>query len=302
MYVQVEKQNDYNKQLSRKTISQKQSGRESNLELADNLPEAIAQKKLQEIAYSKPCASQTRGFQKIANSSSQVQQAIELQSKADHLVEARMISHPPVIQRLVSGDTMNVWDQEHNQTIALDSGNANTPEKSVSLDGGNITVNVSEHAANHFVNRHTIKEFSFKDENIKDVNSFWETGQTKATVADRGVTVIKGLEKDIKEKVSEGGGAVFSKNNKVAGLTVGYNITLDADDASLNLNSGNFSRGSGIMNMLYPEGPGYDYYSTAELKYIRDKLQTPPYNKVLQLKQKEGSQINEGPSASANVR
>lgn len=190
--------------------------------------------------------------------------------------------------QLVSAGEVNSWAAEHNQTIALESGSETDNFKSVDLASGDITVNITEHAANHFVNRHTKKEFSFKNENIKEVNSFWDAGEDHDSVSEKAEKVIKGLKNAIKEKVEEGGGAVFSKNDTVAGYKVGYNITLNPDDDSID-EDGAYTKGSGKMNMFYPEGGDYDYYEADDLKEIRQKLQAAPHNKVLQLKKENKS-------------
>jgi hypothetical protein len=64
--------------------SQMQSGDASTFQFVDNRPEAIAQRKLQEIANNSPRAIQMRAFQNMANSSPQVNQAAQLQSMADN--------------------------------------------------------------------------------------------------------------------------------------------------------------------------------------------------------------------------
>lgn len=190
------------------------------------------------------------------------------------------------VQRAVSTAVLTTWSNEHNQTIPLESGSKTSALKTVSFDDGDITVTISEHAANHFVNRHTLKEFSFKDENIKRVNSFWPDGATKDTVSTKAETVLTHLAEPIKDMVYDTGeGAVVSKNDTVAGMTVGYNITLAADFDSYDEGTEKYTKGTGCMNMFYPEGQSeYRYYSQQDLVDIRAGLQAHPYNKVLQLK------------------
>lgn len=64
--------------------SQMQSGDASTFQFVDNRPEAIAQRKLQEIANNSPRAIQMRVFQNMSNSSPQVNQAAQLQLMADN--------------------------------------------------------------------------------------------------------------------------------------------------------------------------------------------------------------------------
>ena len=63
--------------------SQMQSGGESTFQFVDNRPEAIAQRKLQEMANNSPQVSQLRAFQDMANKSPQAKQATQLQTMAD---------------------------------------------------------------------------------------------------------------------------------------------------------------------------------------------------------------------------
>ncbi|MDJ0579762.1 DUF4157 domain-containing protein [Crocosphaera sp.] len=207
-----------------------------------------------------------------------------------------------VIQRQVSKEIMELWKREHDQTIPLDSGDENMNVSTVDIKNGDIKVHISEHANNHFVNRHTYKEFSFKDENIKKVNSFWPKGTKQSDVNSNAQKVILGLEDDIKNVVTEeGGGAVFSKNNTVAGMTVGYNITLEADDDETEFDPENntvtYEKGSGNMNMFYPEGDDYTYYSSEELHEIKENLQKDPDKKTLQLRKKGEDQVYQANSS-----
>ena len=64
--------------------SQMQGGGESAFQLVDNRPEAVAQRKLQEIANNSPQVSQPRAFQSIANNSPQAKQSIQLQGMANN--------------------------------------------------------------------------------------------------------------------------------------------------------------------------------------------------------------------------
>ena len=64
--------------------SQKQSGGKSTFQFVDNRPEAVAQRKLQEMANNSPRVAQLRAFQGMANNSPQANQAAQLQSMADN--------------------------------------------------------------------------------------------------------------------------------------------------------------------------------------------------------------------------
>lgn len=76
-------QEDKSQAVSAET-SQLQSGGESTFQFVDNRPEAIAQRKLQEMANNSPQAMQLRAFQKMANNSPQAKQAAQLQVMANN--------------------------------------------------------------------------------------------------------------------------------------------------------------------------------------------------------------------------
>tara|TARA_B110001469_G_C9487684_1_gene244190 strand:+ start:253 stop:489 length:237 start_codon:yes stop_codon:yes gene_type:complete len=58
--------------------SQIQSGGESTFQFVDNRPEAVAQRKLQEMANNSPQVSQLRAFQVMVNNSPQAKQVTQL--------------------------------------------------------------------------------------------------------------------------------------------------------------------------------------------------------------------------------
>ena len=64
-------------------VSQMQSGGESTFQFVDNRPEAVTQRKLQEMADNSPQVQQLRAFQEMANNSPQVSQLKVLQREVD---------------------------------------------------------------------------------------------------------------------------------------------------------------------------------------------------------------------------
>jgi hypothetical protein len=64
--------------------SQKQGGGESTFQFVDNRPEAVAQRKLQEMANNSPQVKQLMAFQDMANNSPQAKKTVQLQAMADN--------------------------------------------------------------------------------------------------------------------------------------------------------------------------------------------------------------------------
>lgn len=77
-------------------VSQKQSGGKSTFQFIDNRPEAIAQKKLQEMANNSSQVKPLRAFQEIANNNSQAKQAAQMQAIADNYSAKKQ---PPIQKR-----------------------------------------------------------------------------------------------------------------------------------------------------------------------------------------------------------
>lgn len=77
------------------TVSKKQSASESTFQFVDNRPEAVTQRKLQEIANNSPQAKQAAQLQAITKNSSQIPKVNQLNTKT---------AHNHTIQRLESGE------------------------------------------------------------------------------------------------------------------------------------------------------------------------------------------------------
>ena len=84
MNTHADKKQENKSQSVAKEVSQKQSGSESTFQFVDNRPEAVAQRKLQEMANNNPQVSQLRAFQDMANNSPQAKQAAQLQAMANN--------------------------------------------------------------------------------------------------------------------------------------------------------------------------------------------------------------------------
>lgn len=86
MNTHADKTQENKSQSVANAVSQKQGGGESTFQFVDNRPEAIAQRKLQEMAKNSPQVKQLRTFQAMANNSRQAKKAVQLQTMADNSV------------------------------------------------------------------------------------------------------------------------------------------------------------------------------------------------------------------------
>lgn len=84
MYAQIEKPKENKSKEVANTVTQKKSAGKQGFGSVDNRPEAIAQRKLQEIANNSPQAMQLRVFQTMVNNSPQAKQAAQLQAMPDN--------------------------------------------------------------------------------------------------------------------------------------------------------------------------------------------------------------------------
>lgn len=67
MNTHADKTQENKSQSVANTVSQKQGNGDSTFQFVDNHPEAVAQRKLQEMANNSPRVSQLRSFQVMAN-------------------------------------------------------------------------------------------------------------------------------------------------------------------------------------------------------------------------------------------
>ena len=84
MNTHADKTQENKSQAVSTSISQMQNSRESTFQFVDNRPEAVAQRKLQEMANNNPQVSQLMAFQDMANNSPQAKQSAQLQAMADN--------------------------------------------------------------------------------------------------------------------------------------------------------------------------------------------------------------------------
>ena len=84
MITRADKTQENKSQSVAKAVSQKQSSGESTFRFVDNRPEAIAQRKLEEMANNSPQVRQLKAFQDMADNSYQAKQMAQLQAMADN--------------------------------------------------------------------------------------------------------------------------------------------------------------------------------------------------------------------------
>lgn len=84
MNTHADKTQENKSQSVANAVSHRQSSSESTFQFVDNRPEAVAQRKLQELANNSPRARQLKAIQEIANKSPQVKQAAQLQEMANN--------------------------------------------------------------------------------------------------------------------------------------------------------------------------------------------------------------------------
>jgi hypothetical protein len=84
MNTHADKTQENKSQSVANAFSQKSSSSESTFQFVDNRPEAVTQRKLQEMANNSPQVSQLRAIQEMANNSPQAKQTAQLQAMADN--------------------------------------------------------------------------------------------------------------------------------------------------------------------------------------------------------------------------
>ena len=84
MNTHADKTQDNKNQSVANGVSQVQVGGEATFQFIDNRPEAVAQRKLKEMANNSPRTMQLIAFQDMANNSPQAKQAAQLQAMADN--------------------------------------------------------------------------------------------------------------------------------------------------------------------------------------------------------------------------
>jgi hypothetical protein len=84
MHTHADKKQENKSQSVANTVPQKQNGGETTFQFVDNRPEAVTQRKSQEIANNSPQVSQLRASQDMANNSAHAEQVAQLQPMADN--------------------------------------------------------------------------------------------------------------------------------------------------------------------------------------------------------------------------
>lgn len=84
MNIHVDKNQENKRQSEANSVSLKLGVSESTFQFVDNRPEAVAQRKLQEMVNNSPQARQLRAFQEMANNSPRAKQATQLQTMGNN--------------------------------------------------------------------------------------------------------------------------------------------------------------------------------------------------------------------------
>lgn len=84
MNTHIDKNQENKSQSVANEHSQKQGSSESTFQFVDNRPEAVEQRKLQEMANNSPQVMQLKAFQDMANNSPQARQIAQMQAMVDN--------------------------------------------------------------------------------------------------------------------------------------------------------------------------------------------------------------------------
>ena len=98
-------------------VSQKQSGAESTFQFVDNRPEAVAQRKLQEMANNSPQVSQLIAFQEIAYNTPQGKRAAQLQQVDQGSVIQRAVSEERIVALIQQASEQVGWSDATYETV-----------------------------------------------------------------------------------------------------------------------------------------------------------------------------------------
>ncbi len=113
MYEQVEKPKENKSKTVANSVSQKQSRGGSTFQVVDNRPEAVAQRKLQEIAQNRPKEKQAGQLKSMADNHSAQQQLIQKNEKNTGLPENKITG----MENLSDYSMDDVKVQTHNQSL-----------------------------------------------------------------------------------------------------------------------------------------------------------------------------------------
>jgi hypothetical protein len=176
-----------------------------------------------------------------------------------------------VVQRQTDVDE-NTWRLNHQGNIALGSGSDTITVHRHVVNSG-ITVKIKEKDRNHFCTGHTVREFSFDDENIERSarSSFWPLGMTPSGVLGIADEVLGTLHSEIEEAVGEGS-VVSKRAHKHKGVT--YTILISVKPKTDSINEfGLYEEGTARLEQFYPtSGTGILGADQADLKQIKKKL------------------------------
>ncbi|MBK8174465.1 MAG: DUF4157 domain-containing protein [Rhodospirillales bacterium] len=168
------------------------------------------------------------------------------------------------------------WRDHHKGTVALNSGSTATIVHTYAVNGS-INAIVTEKDLNHFLNGHTIREFSFETENIERSgrSTFWPETTTRQDVISYASAVLTSLKDRIIEAVGQSE-TINERKYKHGGIDYVLSISTDPDSGEndpFDDLTGNWLSGTARLQQFYPiSGTGISFADELDLKGVKARL------------------------------
>lgn len=193
-------------------VSQKQSGGGSTFQFADNRPEAIAQRKLQEMGNNTQQVSQLRAFQDMANSSPRAKQVAQLQAIADDpSIQQQQLIHKKENNVGLSNNLKSSIESRSN--MSMDNVNAVQlmKKKGTPLDGAHLRVDQFGD------NWSTLdRETYMKNHDLKEQSSKFAEGKFIKTLKDGSIILTDTTGQYWRHEHAQNVGQYYDKNHTVS--------------------------------------------------------------------------------------
>lgn len=173
-----------------------------------------------------------------------------------------------VIQRVISDST---WQSTHKGTILLDSGSEATVLLTHPVNS-KINATVTEKDLFHFCTGHTVKYFSFEEDNItrSAASTFWPAGTSKSGVLALADAVLGTLHDDIEEAMKYGS-TLSLRSHMHNGIK--YALVITTDPGVSTDEEGLYDSGTARLTKFYPlSGTGVESADQEELRRVRALL------------------------------